>query len=83
MVTVETSKEALWLRGLIGIFGIIHDSVQIYCGSQSVIYLAKNHMYHKRIKHIDVRFHRIRQWVAVEKIIDFIKISTKKNPADR
>jgi len=24
----------------------------------------------------------IRQWVAVEKVIDLIKISTKKNPTD-
>jgi len=47
---VEASKEALWLRGLVGRFGIVSDSVQIYCDSQSVIHLAKNHMYHKQTK---------------------------------
>ena len=52
------------------------------CDRQSVIHLAKNHRYHKRTKHIDVRYHRIRQWVAMEKAIDLIKISTKKNPTD-
>ena len=33
-------------------------------------------------KHIDVRFHKIRQWVVDDKVIDLVKISTKKNPAD-
>jgi len=58
MAAVEASKEALWLRGLIEMFNIIHDSV---CDSQSAIHLAKNHMYNKRTKHIDVRYHKIRQ----------------------
>ena len=39
-------------------------------------------MYHKQMKHIAVRYHKIRQWVVDDKVIDLIKISTKKNPAD-
>ena len=39
-------------------------------------------MYHKRTKHIDVRRHRIRQWVVHDKAINLVKINTKKNPAD-
>jgi len=54
----------------------------VHCGSQSVIHLAKDHSYHKRTKHIDVRYHKIRQRVVDDKVIDLIKISTKKNPAD-
>ena len=62
MATVETSNEALWLRGLIGTFGIINDSVQFYCDSQSsATYLSKDHRYHKRTKHIDMKYHKIRQ----------------------
>ena len=78
MTAFEVSKKALWLRGLIGTFGIIHESVQV--GIQSVIHLAKDHMYHT--KHIDVRYHQLRHWVVVEKVIDLVKISTKKNPTD-
>jgi len=63
-------------------FGIIEDSVQVYCDNQSAIHLAKNHMYHKPTKHIDVRYHKIRYWIVVKKVINLIKISTKKNPAD-
>jgi len=50
--------------------------------SQSVIHLAKDHKYHKRTKHIDVRYHKIYQRVVDDKVIDLIKISKKKNPAD-
>jgi len=61
MVAVEASKEALWLRELVKIFDIIHDSVQLYCDSQSVIHLTKSHKFHKWIKYIDVRYHKISQ----------------------
>jgi hypothetical protein len=82
MAAVEASKEALWLRGLVEMFGVIQDSVQVHCDSQSVIHLAKDHRYHKRTKHIDVRYHKIRQWVLDEKVIELVKISTKKNLTD-
>ena len=60
MGAVEASKEVLWLRGLVEIFNIIQDSVRVHCDSQSAIHLTKNHRYHKRRQHIDVRFHKIR-----------------------
>ena len=65
MAAVEASKEALWLRGLVETFSIIQDSVRVHCDSQSAIYLVKDHRYHKRTKHIDMRFHKIRQWVSI------------------
>ena len=82
MATIESSKENLWLRELIEKFSIIQDSVRVHCDSQSAIHLTKNHKYHKRMKHIDVRYHKTRQWVVDDKVIDLIKISTKKNPTD-
>jgi len=82
MDIVEASKEALWLRELVETFSIIQDSIRVHCDSQSAIHLAKDHRYHKRMKHIDVRYHTIRQWVVDDKVIDLVKISTKKNPGD-
>ena len=79
---VEATKEALWLRGLVETLSIIQDSVRVHCDSQSSIHLAKDYMYHKWTKHIDVRYHKIRQWGVDDKMIDLVKISTKKNPAD-
>jgi len=62
-------------------FGIIQDSVQVYCDNQSAIHFAKDHTYHKQTKHIDVRYHIIRHWVVVEKVIDLVKINVNKNLA--
>ena len=45
MAVVEASKKALWLRELIGMFGIIQDSIHVYCDSQGAIHLAKDHKY--------------------------------------
>ena len=47
MAAVEASEEALWLRGLIETFSIIHDSIRVHYDSQSAIHLAKDHKYHK------------------------------------
>ena len=65
MAAVEASKEVLWLRELVETFSIIQDSVQVHCDNQSAIHLAKNHRYHKQMKHIDVRYHRYvsRSWM--------------------
>ena len=82
MAVVEASKKVLWLRGLINTFNIVQDLFQVHCDSQSVIYLTKDHRYHKRIKHINVRYLKIRHLVAIENVIDLVKISTKKNPTD-
>ena len=82
MVVVEASKEALWLKGLVGTFGIIQVSVRVHCDSQSAIHLAKDHRFHKRTKHIDMRYHRVRQWLSNDKVIVLEKISMKGNPTD-
>jgi len=79
MAAVEASKEALWLRVLVETLSIIQDSVWIHYDNQRAIHLAKDLRYHKRTKHITVRFHK---WVVDDKVINLIKISTKKNPAD-
>jgi len=47
----------------------------------SAIYLAKNQVYHARMKHIDVRFHFVRE-ILKEGDVMLEKIHTKKNPTD-
>ena len=61
--------------------GIQQVGVSLYCDSQSAIYLAKNQLYHARIKHIDVRFHKIRELVAAGELL-LEKIHTSENASD-
>ena len=69
MTITEAVKEAIWLQGLLENLGLIQDHVNVYCDSQSAIHLIKNHVYHVHIKHIDVRFHFVREIVNEGKIL--------------
>ena len=69
MTVVEAAKEALWLIGRVKELGIKEGGVELHCDSQSAIYLAKNQVYHARTKHIDVRFHKIRELIISGQIL--------------
>ena len=43
--------------------------------------MAQNSVYHARIKHIDVRYHRIRELVE-EGEVKLMKVHTKENQSD-
>lgn len=57
----EAMKEAIRLRGLLDELGRRHDLTTVHCDSQSAIHLTKTQMYHEMTKHIDVRYHFIRE----------------------
>jgi hypothetical protein len=69
MTVAEVAKEALGLAGLVKELGIQQGGVSLHCDNQSAIYLAKNQMYHTRTKHIDARFHNIRELVAIGELL--------------
>ncbi|CAL2226787.1 unnamed protein product [Prunus armeniaca] len=60
--------------------GITQDCVKLKCDSQSAIHLAKNQVFFGRSKHIEARYHRIRNWVK-SKEIWIEKIHTDDNAA--
>ena len=68
----EASKQGQWIRGLLKELQrtqYLTDtlSVPIFSDNQACIALAKDPVSHSRTKHIDVRYHYIRQLVAFEK----------------
>ena len=67
--------------GLVKELSIYQGGVQLHCDSQNVVFLAKNHVYNARIKHIDVRFHKNRELVSSGELL-FEKIHTSKNAVD-
>ncbi|CAA7029323.1 unnamed protein product [Microthlaspi erraticum] len=77
----EASREAVWLKGICEELGFKQGVVNIHCDSQSAIYLAKNHMFHERTKHIQVKYNYIRE-VIDEGDVQVQKIHTSVNPAD-
>ena len=71
----------LWLKRFLQELGIKQTEYRIHCDSQSALDLSKNSMYHSRTKHIDVRYHWIRE-VMDQQLLKLVKIHTKENPAD-
>lgn len=61
--------------------GVEHDFVDLGCDSQSAIHLAKNQVHHARTKHIDVRYHFVRN-VVEEGDISLTKVHTNENMAN-
>lgn len=81
MALTEAAKEAIWLKGLCSELGFKQDKVVIHYYSQSSITLAKNSVHHERTKHIDTKFHFIRDVVADGDVV-LSKIHTTVNSAD-
>ncbi|KAL8098000.1 hypothetical protein AgCh_030941 [Apium graveolens] len=60
---------AIWLNNLLKEIDLPQDEAfEIKMDSKSTIELAKNPVHHERSKHIDVRFHFIREKVAENKV---------------
>ena len=57
-------------------------NVTVFCDSQSAICLTKNQGFHETTKHIDVRFHFIRD-IMEQGLVNVNKISIKDNPANK
>ncbi|KAK3010396.1 hypothetical protein RJ639_011710 [Escallonia herrerae] len=81
MALTEAAKEALWLKGLVEELGFKQRCVLLQCDSQSALDLAKNRVFHARTKHIDVRYHRVREWINSKQIVVH-KVHTNDNAAD-
>jgi hypothetical protein len=64
MAASQASCEAIWLRKLlVGLFGQELPPTVIHCDNQSCIKLSENPVFHDRSKHIEIRYHFIRDWV--------------------
>lgn len=78
----HATKEAIWLYLLISqIFTSTLPTTNLFSDNQSVIVLAKDHQYHARMKHIDMRYHFI-HWVIKEGKIRLVYCPTGDMVAD-
>ena len=78
----ESSKEAIWIARLLK--EIAKEDpipVQLFCDNQSAIRLVKNPEFHQRTKHIDIKYHFIRDQQA-NGIIDATYVNTTNQLAD-
>ena len=65
----HAAKEAIWLRAFINeINGKLNGPLTLMADNQSAIALSKDNKFHSRTKHIDLRYHFIREAVEDEKV---------------
>ncbi|KAJ0589103.1 putative RNA-directed DNA polymerase [Helianthus annuus] len=61
--------EAIWLRRVLEDFGFKQlEATTIFCDNKSTISLSKNPVLHKRSKHIELRYHFMREMVEQDQI---------------
>ncbi|KAL2456513.1 Retrovirus-related Pol polyprotein from transposon TNT 1-94 [Abeliophyllum distichum] len=77
----EAFKECMWLKGLLCELNFLNENAMIFTNSQSALMLCKNPVYHERSKHIEVKYHFIREKLASGEF-KLLKIATDDNPAD-
>jgi hypothetical protein len=76
------SKEAIYIRALAKELGYYSQAkFPIYIDNKSAIDLSENPVFHERTKHINVKFHYIRDLIN-KGIIDLIYINTEEQKAD-
>jgi len=74
--------EVAWLRKLLGDLGLHVDrQVVIYCDNLSSIQMARNLVFHARMKHIEVHYHFIKEKVLAGEI-DLTYVSIEDQVAD-
>ena len=84
MAASDAANEAVWLRKFIielGVFPGAEDPVNVFCDNTAAIANAKDPRFHSTAKHIDRRYHSIREFVQDGKI-RVSKIHTDLNVAD-
>ncbi|GJT22180.1 retrovirus-related pol polyprotein from transposon TNT 1-94 [Tanacetum coccineum] len=73
--------QVLWLRTQLIDYGFHFDKIPMYCDSKATIAISCNPVQHSRTKHIDVRYHFIKE--QVEKgIVELFFVGTEYQLAD-
>lgn len=81
IAATEASKELLWVKKFMVELNFVQDKYVLYYDNASAIHLGKNPAFHARSKHIDVRYHWIRDALEAKQFV-FEKIHTDYNGAD-
>jgi hypothetical protein len=81
IATTEAIKESIWVKGVLEELRLLDSKPVIYSDSQSCVHLCRNPMFHDRTKHIEIKYHFIRDKVT-QGHINIDKVPTEENPAD-
>lgn len=82
MAVTEAAKEIIWLRRLLADLGLAQEGpTTLFVDNKAAIDLAHNPMHHSRTKHIDIKWHFIREQIDAN-IINLSHVASAENRAD-
>jgi hypothetical protein len=82
IVASVASREAIWLRKLLSdLFSAKLEPTVIHCDNQSCIKLSENPVFHDRSKHIEMRYHYVRDMVQ-KNILSIQYVPTAEQTTD-
>ena len=81
IAAAEACKELLWMKHFMQELGFKQQHYVVYCDNQSDIHLSKNSTFHARSKHIDVRYHWMRDALN-DNLFEIEKIHIDNNGSD-
>lgn len=81
MALAELAKQTMWIRHLLKELGINLSATPVCSDNQGAIFDASNAIQEKRIKHIDVRYHYVRECVE-DKHLEVLFVPGNDNVAD-
>ncbi|GJS83154.1 retrovirus-related pol polyprotein from transposon TNT 1-94 [Tanacetum coccineum] len=73
--------QILWMRSQLTDYGFQFNKIPLYCENKSTIALCCNNVQHSRAKHIDVRYHFIKEQME-NGIVELYFVRTKYQLAD-
>ncbi|GJV03009.1 retrovirus-related pol polyprotein from transposon TNT 1-94 [Tanacetum coccineum] len=73
--------QILWMRSQLTDYGLGFNKIPMYCDNKSAIALCCNNVQHSRSKHIDIRFHFIKEHVE-NGVIELHFVNTEYQLAD-
>ena len=81
IATGSCCTQLLWMKQILADYGIIQDTLVVYCDNTSIINISKNPVQHSGTKHIDIRRHFIRELVE-NKTVVIEHVTTENQLAD-
>ncbi|GKD39854.1 retrovirus-related pol polyprotein from transposon TNT 1-94 [Tanacetum coccineum] len=74
-------SQILWMRSQLADYGFKFNKIPLYCDNKSAIALCCNNVQHSRAKHIDIRYHFIKEQVE-NGIVELYFVRTEYQLAD-
>ncbi|KAH9687107.1 retrovirus-related pol polyprotein from transposon RE1 [Citrus sinensis] len=92
LAVANAASEVRWVQNLLQELGLqLSQTPSIYCDNIGTTYLCRNPVFHSRVKHIDLAYHFVRDWVnkgllrvsyvsAVDQLADSLTKPLSKRP---